>query len=136
MRRVDWLSVTDSKGRWVSIFTNNQPRRVSRKCEYSTLLPCITYLKLYEKYVFSHVKDVEPSPTVFLGNEGDGIIDKALLVLCLKDVSGFDIPSSVALEILVKTGQCLAKFQTDTPTRIYLLSVISESQPYKFRRHC
>lgn len=67
----------------------------------------------------SHVKDVEPSPTVFSGNEGEGIADKAPAVLCLRDVSDFDIPSSVALEILVKTGQCLAKFQTDTPLRIY-----------------
>lgn len=68
----------------------------------------------------SHVKDVEQSPTVFSGNEREGIVDKALSVLCLKDVSDFDIPSSVALEILVKTGQCLAKFQTDTPIRIYI----------------
>lgn len=68
----------------------------------------------------SHVIDVEPSPTVFSGNEGEGIADKALSVLCLKDVSGIDNPSSVALEILVKTGQCLAKFHIDTPTRIYI----------------
>lgn len=60
---------------------------------------------------------------------GEGIADKALSVLSMKDVSDFDIPSSVALEILVKTGQCLAKFQIDTPIRIYICKA------FTFRLH-
>ena len=52
LRRVDWWRLTNvSKGRWVSIFTGNQPQESTRKCVYSTPLPCITYLKLCEKYV-------------------------------------------------------------------------------------
>jgi len=127
--RVDWWRDTgDSKGRWFSIFTGNQPRRVRRKCVYSTPLPCITYLNLYEKYVLKPRQRCRTITDRILREWGGRNCWQSSLS-ALKDVSDFDIPSSVALEILEKTGQCLAKFQTDTPIRIYICKA------FTFRLH-